>query len=185
MPKTTVHLIRHGQSQFNAAFDSVLRVDPMIFDPHLTDLGRAQAAALARDPRWRRVERVVVSPLTRAIQTAMHIFDGHAAPWHVEALHRERTEHSGDVGRSPALLKRDFPHLDFDHLDDPWWHHDPGAPDTIAIESQAQLDARVASFAAWLAARPEREIAVVGHGAFLHRLTGQPFKNCEIVTREF
>jgi broad specificity phosphatase PhoE len=192
MPTTTVHLIRHGQSEFNAAFDSVKRVDPMIFDPRLTELGRAQARSIADPQRWSRVEVVFASPLTRAIETAELVFAGHGAPLRIEALHRERTEHSGDVGRRPAALKADFPHLDFDHLDDPWWHHDPARPDAIAIESEETLAARVAAFAEWLRARAEREIAVVGHGTFLNRLTGHVhngpghmFRNCEVVTIDF
>lgn len=184
MPKT-VHLIRHGQSEFNAAFDSIARVDPMIFDPHLTELGRTQAQALADPVRWARVELVVVSPLTRAIQTARHAFAGHAARWHVEALHREKCEHSGDIGRPTAALKADFPDLAFDHLDDPWWHHDPARPTAIVQEPEPLLQGRVAAFRQWLAARPENEIAVVGHGTFLNRLTGVAFKNCEVATRAF
>ncbi|MBI1244860.1 MAG: histidine phosphatase family protein [Alphaproteobacteria bacterium] len=185
MPTTTVHLIRHGQSEFNAAFDSIKRIDPMIFDPRLTELGRAQAAALADPARWARVELVVASPFTRAIETAQLAFAGHGAPMRIEALHRERAEHSGDIGRAPAALKADFPHLEFDHLDDPWWHHDPARPDAITIESEEILSARVAHFADWLRARPEREMAVVGHGTFLRFLTGRPFANCEVVTLDF
>jgi len=185
MPTTIVHLIRHGQSEFNAAFDSIKRVDPMIFDPRLTALGRSQAGALADPSRWKRVEAVFASPLTRAIETAQLAFAGHGAPLRIEALHRERAEHSGDIGRSPVHLKADFPHLDFDHLDDPWWHHDPARPEAITIESETILIGRVEAFRGWLAARPEREIAVVGHGTFLRHLTGQPFQNCEVVTREF
>lgn len=182
---TTVHLIRHGQSQFNAAFDSIKRVDPMIFDPRLTELGRAQAAKLADPARWSNVELVVASPLTRAIETAELAFAGHGAPLRIEALHRERAEHSGDIGRRTPELKADFPHLEFDHLDDRWWHHDPARPEAIAVETEEQLLARVAAFREWLAARREREIAVVGHGTFLNRLTGRHFQNCEVVTLEF
>jgi broad specificity phosphatase PhoE len=185
MPKTTVHLIRHGQSEFNAAFDSIVRRDPMIFDPNLTELGRAQASALASDARWPGIELIVVSPLTRAIQTAQHVFKGHQAPWHVEPMHREKCEHSGDVGRAPRLLAADFPHLAFHHLDDPWWHHDPQRPDAIAVEPEPFLQARVSAFGRWLAGRAETKIAVVGHGTFLNRLTGIAFKNCDVVTREF
>jgi broad specificity phosphatase PhoE len=185
MIRATVHLIRHGQSEFNAAYAQTPGVDPMIFDPRLTELGRAQAAALADPARWRGVEAVFASPLTRAIETAQLAFAGHGAPLRIEALHRERAEHSGDLGRSPQLLKAEFPHLDFDDLDDPWWHHDPRRPDAIAVESEAMLMDRVAAFREWLAARREREIAVVGHGTFLYRLTGRQFANCEVVTVEF
>ena len=36
-----IYFIRHGQSEFNAAFNG--KIDPMIFDPALTKLGLEQA----------------------------------------------------------------------------------------------------------------------------------------------
>ena len=59
-----------------------------------------------------------------------------------------------------------------------------GRPHEIAIESEETLGARVADFRAWLADRPERNIAVVGHGTFLNRLTGHSFANCEVLDRD-
>lgn len=182
MKSRTVHLIRHGQSVFNAAFDAVTRIDPMVFDAPLSPTGREQAAALRAEVHGLGVEIVVTSPLTRAIETTLGAFGPDHAPVRVEPLHRERLEHSGDVGRSPVELARDFPGLAFDHLDDPWWHTDGSHPRAIVIESEPVLLARVEGFRAWLAARPERVIAVVGHGTFLHRLTGHHFRNCERLT---
>ena len=76
MKSKTVLCIRHGESTFNAAW-RVNPVDPLHFDAPLTDLGRRQVAqarsALARYP----VEIVLTSPLTRALQTAHGLFDGH------------------------------------------------------------------------------------------------------------
>jgi broad specificity phosphatase PhoE len=176
-----VRFVRHGQSEFNAAFERSRPVDPMIFDPRLTALGRAQAAALAIPAHWAGVELVVTSPLTRAIETALLAFAGTRAPILVHDLHRERLEHSGDVGRARAALAAEFTGLDFGALPEIWWHHEPGAPGSIAVESEAALRARVAAFRAWLAGRPERDIAVVGHGTFLNRLTGHVFANCEVL----
>ena len=185
MTARTVHLIRHGQSLFNAAFDPATRLDPMLFDAPLTALGRRQAAALAGEARGLGAELVVTSPLTRAIETALAVFGPDHAPVRVEALHRERVEHSCDVGRSPAELAREFPAFAFDHLEDPWWHSDGSHPQAIVVEPEAVLLARVERFRAWLGARPERVIAVVGHGTFLQRLTGRHLKNCERMTLEF
>ena len=182
MTAKTVHLIRHGQSIFNAAFDAVTRIDPMVFDAPLTPTGREQAAALRAEAHGLGVEIVVTSPLTRAIETTLAAFGPDHAPIRVEALHRERLEHSGDVGRSPLELARDFPLLAFDHLDDQWWHTDFSHPRAIVVEPEPTLLARVERFRAWLVARPERVIAVVGHGTFLHRLTGCHFRNCERLT---
>ena len=177
----TVRFVRHGQSEFNAAFERMRPKDPMIFDPRLTELGRAQAAALADPARWAGVELIVTSPLTRAIQTAQFAFAGVNAPIRVEALHRERLEHSGDIGRARSVLADEFPTLDFGAVPEIWWKHDPARPEAMAVESETELAARVAAFRDWLAARPERDIAVVGHGTFLNRLTGHVFANCEVL----
>jgi len=184
MPTKTIHLIRHGQSLFNAAFDQVARTDPMLFDAPLSPTGREQAAARRAEAHGLGVEIIVTSPLTRAIETALAVFGADHAPIHVEALHCERLEHSCDVGRSPRELAEAFPGLAFHHLDDPWWHSDGSHARAIVVEPEPILLGRVERFRAWLGARPERIVAVVGHGTFLHRLTGHHFRNCERRTIE-
>jgi broad specificity phosphatase PhoE len=74
--KTRIVCIRHGQSTFNAAHRHG-GGDPGLLDARLTELGHAQARA-ARD-RLRSVpfDLVVVSPLTRAIETAAILFGDH------------------------------------------------------------------------------------------------------------
>jgi broad specificity phosphatase PhoE len=173
-----VHLIRHGESEFNAAF-ALKRVDPMIFDAPLTPRGHEQAALLRPEVTALGVETVIISPLTRAIQTALGAFGGCSAKLVIEALHRERVEHSGDLGRSPRVLATEFPNLAFDHLDDPWWHCEAHQPQVIVIEPEDSVLSRVQRFREFLARRPERRIAVVGHGTFLRHLTGFSFANCE------
>ncbi|MCB8818981.1 histidine phosphatase family protein [Microvirga rosea] len=185
MPKV-VHCIRHGQSTFNAHFAET-GCDPMHPDARLTELGLTQATERALELRQHPYELVVTSPLTRAIQTTLCLFGEHPAapPILVECLHREFLESSCDVGRMPALLSQDFPHLTFDHLDEVWWHND-GEPDErgFVVEPATTLTARVQQFRDWLAARPEQLIAVVGHGTFFYHLTGQQLRNCEVATLE-
>jgi broad specificity phosphatase PhoE len=182
MSTKTIHLIRHGQSLFNASFDTATRIDPMLYDAPLSPAGRAQATSLRAEAHGLGAELILTSPLTRAIQTTLAAFGPDHAPIRVEALHHERVEHSCDVGRSPADLARAFPGLAFEHLDDPWWHSDRSHPFAIVLEPEAVLLARVETFRAWLNRRPERVIAVIGHGTFLNRLTGRVFRNCERVT---
>ena len=62
-------LLRHGQSEFNLHF-SATRRDPGIIDPHLTELGRTQAQDAAQALMGQGIERIIVSPYTRALQTA-------------------------------------------------------------------------------------------------------------------
>jgi glucosyl-3-phosphoglycerate phosphatase len=182
----TVHCIRHGQSTFNAYFAET-GLDPLHPDAPLTALGRQQVAERAVELRRHPYELVVTSPLTRAIQTTLGLFGDHPASpaIHVECLHREHLESSCDVGRTPTLLAQDFPHLSFGHLSEVWWHNE-GEPDErgFVAEPAAILAERVRGFRDWLAARPERLIAVVGHGTFFHHLTGQQLRNCEVAVLE-
>ena len=139
-----VYLIRHGQSEFNAVF-SDSREDPMIFDAPLTDKGRRQAEetrALVADLG---IKQVITSPLTRAIQTALCIFDN-IAPITVTDKHRELLLHSCDAGRPPSDLQRDFPMLSFDHLSDRWWHHDPLNGSGISVEPEDIFRQRIVEF---------------------------------------
>ena len=182
MTERTILLIRHGQSTFNAAYEES-GVDPLFFDAPLTPRGHAQVAAARAELRAHRIDVVLASPLTRALQTATGLFEDHPLrpPILVEALHRERLESSCDQGRAPAALRRDFPNVDFDHLADTWWH-DEGVPDPrgFTVEPLDVMLARMADFAAALRDRPERAIAVVGHATFFHHLTGRWMRNCEV-----
>jgi broad specificity phosphatase PhoE len=175
-----VDLIRHGQSTFNAAYAET-GSDPLHYDARLTALGHAQVAAVRATLRATDYELVVTSPFSRAIETTLGMFGTSAAPVLVEALHRERLESSCDIGRPAAALARDFPSLAFDHLDDPWWHDGPDK-DSLghAIEPGHVFAGRLADFRAWLAARPERRIAVVGHGTFFLHLAGVALANCAV-----
>src|SRR5579863_3163145 len=65
-------LLRHGQSYFNLYFTAT-RVDPGIEDPELTPLGHTQAAAAAKQLADTPLTRIIVSPYTRALQTAQPI----------------------------------------------------------------------------------------------------------------
>ncbi len=173
-----VYLIRHGQSEFNAAFNES-RIDPMIFDAPLTDKGRTQAVAARELVADLGIKQVITSPLTRAIQTALCIFDN-IAPITVVDNHRELLLHSCDVGRPPSELKRDFPMLSFDHLADHWWHHDPQNHNNISVEPEAVFQRRIAEFETGLSQIEERPLAIVGHGNAFNAMIGRMLDNCEI-----
>ena len=164
------------------ADEDVLRRDPALRDAPLTALGHAQAAALAGEvSQLPDIELVVVSPLSRAVQTTRTVFAQHRAPRLIQPLHREMQESYCDIGRSSDALAVDFPEFDFAHLDDPWWHDGPTDGATYPREPLSAFEARVTAFADWLSARPEACIAVVGHGTFLGRLTGTTFANAQRV----
>lgn len=175
-----IYLIRHGQSTFNVHFESS-GIDPLHFDARLSNLGVKQVATARPAAAGLQVDLVVVSPLTRALETAVGLFGGEPAPMIVSSLHRERLGNSCDVGRAPAELLAEFPALAFDHLEDIWWHDGEKDERGVAVEPEPLFLDRVEAFSRWVESRPEPTVAVVGHGTFFHRLTGRHFENCEIL----
>ncbi len=171
-------LVRHGQSEFNAAF-TLTRVDPGIPDPELTPVGRAQAEEAAGRLASAGLRRIVASPYTRAIQTAMVIAGRLGLPISIDARVRERAAFHCDIGTPAAELARRFPDLDFGGLGDPWWH------DHLALgraETEEELATRAASFRADMAALADwRDVAVVTHWGFVRALTGRQAQNAEII----
>ncbi len=178
----TVHLIRHGQSTYNAACAVSPWSPPLIYDAPLSPRGVGEVAALRGKVAGLGVEAVVTSPLTRAVQTALGAFGDSGVPILVNALARECLEASGDVGRPPGVLAAEFPMLRFDHLDDPWWHTAGGDPLAVCLEPEATLRARIDAFLAWLPTQPFRTLAVIGHGTFFNHLTGIRLDNCGMTT---
>lgn len=177
---THTFLIRHGQSTFNELFE-VTGVDPLHYDARLTPKGRDQVEAARNATQRLGVDLVIVSPLTRAIETCLGLFDPAQTRIIVSSLHRERLGNSCDIGRHPNALSIDFPMLDFSHLSECWWHNGPKDKRCVSVEPEVLLSSRVAEFATWPGGRPEQRVAVVGHGTFFHRLTGRHFANCEIM----
>ena len=182
MTRKTVLCIRHGESTFNAAW-RVNPVDPLHFDAPLSELGRGQVSQARLTLERYPVDVVLTSPLTRALQTAHGLFEGHPnlPPIQVVPLLRERVENSCDIGRAPAALAAEFPSIDLSQLDDAWWYKE-GQPDArgICVEPIPVVQARAAQFKVDLLARTERVLALVGHGTFFYYLTGKVMVNCEV-----
>ena len=166
-------LLRHGESYFNLHF-SATRVDPGIEDPELTPLGHEQARAAAGRLAGHRLTRMIISPYTRALQTAQPILETHKL--RVDIMHevRERTAFVCDVGSHPDLLTEKFPQHDFKHLPARWWHD--------RRETTEETIDRANAFRARMAARDDgATTVVVSHWAFILALTGISVGNGEIL----
>lgn len=151
-------------------------------------LGETVASLLQGEHCLQELELVVVSPLTRAIQTAeLALFP------HVEAsipvmalpLAAERLYLVSDIGRPPEELKKkhgdkiDFQTGFSDSTTDPWWYHPPSSSSSKEEEEWRPVGQGQAYFCAgepleafqqrmldlchWLKDRPESTIALVGH----------------------
>ncbi len=168
-----VLLVRHAQSEWNLRFGPT-RIDPGIADPDLTALGVRQAEGMVEPLRRHGVRRLLSSPYRRALQTACIVAEALDLPIAVEPLVRERCAYSCDEGSVPALLARDWPHLDFSGLDETWWGG--------MTESHDSLAQRCDAFRAKAAALADRhEVAVISHWGFIRCLTGQEVDNSAIV----
>lgn len=166
-------LLRHGQSYFNLHFGRT-RVDPGIEDPELTPLGLAQAAAAAESLADAPLTRIIVSPYTRALQTAQPFLARRDAP--VEVMHevRERAAFVCDVGRAPERLAERFPQHEFAHLPRQWWHS--------GVEPEAETLARADAFRARIAARADSATTLlISHWAFILALSGLSAANGEVL----
>jgi len=75
----TFYLVRHGESEYNAARRFAGRTDTP-----LTDLGRQQAVAVAEALAHVRFDRIVSSPLSRCRDTALVIARRHQLPVDLE-----------------------------------------------------------------------------------------------------
>ncbi len=162
-------LLRHGQSEFNLHFGATRR-DPGIVDPRLTELGHTQAHEAAQQLEGQGIERIIVSPYTRALQTAHPVAAALSLPLTVDPIVRERYAFACDIGSPRPALQRDWPDHDFGLIEDVWWPAEEEPEDSIVD--------RAARFRAGLAHRHDwSRTLVVSHWGFILTLTGQSVAN--------
>jgi broad specificity phosphatase PhoE len=169
-----VLLIRHGEGVHNRDEDHD------IVDPRLTALGRRQSRALRSHPAVRRFkpELIIVSPLSRAIETAALAFGKTQSPCEflLTERHSERVIAPCDTGsRKSKLLKR-FPFIKswqgFRELKEVW---------TKSKDMDRKWRCRRApAFRKWVDSLPEQRVVIVGHGAFFEALCGRYLHNCGV-----
>ena len=164
-------LMRHGQSEFNLLFSANKR-DPGIPDPRLTPEGHAQAEAAAASLASAGIKRIIVSPYTRALQTAAPIAAALGVPVLINPNVRERYHFSCDIGTPRTTLAEAWPHHDFDHIDEVWWPADTETGESVQARA-AHFHAEMLATGAW------HETLVVSHWAFILTLTGQSLTNGE------
>lgn len=165
--------LRHGQSEFNLLFSQTRR-DPGIVDPKLTPLGHQQAEAAAERLAGRDIRRIVVSPYTRALQTALPVASRLGLPLTVTPTVRERYAFACDVGTPAGELRLSFPGVAFPAMDEIWW--------PAQEEPAEQVVARAALFRDEMAALDDwAHTLVVSHWGFILAFTGTSVANGEII----
>lgn len=199
--------IRHGTTEMNEALSRHPWGSKNFKDANLWDtrLSKAGQYGSKNTIRWlsanqfqalSKVEVLVSSPLTRALQTSELMLTGFwdpPIPWVLQPLARERLFLTSDVGRTKQSLQADFSTLwDFNLVPEgPWWfvkddlngtYSEWRPPGTYFCEGEPEdvFKARMVEFKSWLLARPEHSIAVVSHWGVIKALTGFSLENCEI-----
>ncbi|KAL7472923.1 hypothetical protein ACHAXS_013305 [Conticribra weissflogii] len=184
-----VHFQRHGQGYHNLIcdmwreagkpidFDSsdpnlnpVVR--PEFLDPPLTALGIQQCSSQRKLCSTLSPELVIVSPMLRCIQTAKLSFRDHVGrvPWiSHEGCREELGLLVGNKRRSISDIWSDYPEIDFspiEHDEDVLWDQYGDRRETLLEKSE-----RIYKFLSeYVRGRPEKEVAIVCHSAYLFTL---------------
>ena len=162
-------LLRHGQSEFNVHIAATRR-DPGIADPRLTEHGHVQAERAAKALKHERIARIVVSPYSRALQTADPVARLLDVPIVVHPVVRERYGYACDIGTPRSELMQRWPDHDFSHIEEVWWPSDDEPADSVI--------ARASAFRTEMAARSDwSDTLVVSHWGFILCMTGQNAAN--------
>jgi broad specificity phosphatase PhoE len=162
-------LLRHGQSEFNLHFTATRR-DPGIKDPKLTELGHRQAEEAAETLAAEDIRRIIASPYTRALQTAVPVARRLGLPVTVTPTVRERYAFSCDIGSPVAELALSWPDLDLRHVEEVWWPAEEEPADQV-LGRAALFRAEIAALQDWA------HTLVVSHWGFILAMTGQSLMN--------
>jgi len=163
----SLYLIRHGHSLHNELFHKIgvqaFRI-PLTIDSPLTQEGHLQSIELGQSWQSKKdIELVLVSPLTRTLETCMNIFGDTEIPIISQEFLREYPigEDTCNKRSSLTLLKNKFPKIDFklDIDQDTLWRED-------YKENMIELEQRLDKMITYLQKRPEKNIAIVGHSSF-------------------
>jgi glucosyl-3-phosphoglycerate phosphatase len=166
-------LLRHGESEFNVVYKKT-RIDPGIRDPKLTDLGHRQVSEAVGYLKDRIIKRILTSPYTRAIQTASIVAEAIGVAVEVDPRIGERAAFICDLGTPGADLRRAWPGLDLDHLEETWW--------PTPVESESALDERCLNFREKHSSSGNwQQTLVVSHWGFIRGLTGHTVGNAQLV----
>lgn len=147
-------------------------VRPEFLDPPLTNLGMQQCRSQRELCASLSPELVIVSPMLRCIQTAKLSFRDHVTtvPWvSHEGCREELGLLVGNKRRPIVEIREDYPEIDFSaivHDADVLWDGYGDRRETLLEKSE-----RIYEFLTeYVRGRPEGEIAIVCHSAYLFTL---------------
>tara|TARA_B100001093_G_C26434907_1_gene845586 strand:+ start:74 stop:745 length:672 start_codon:yes stop_codon:yes gene_type:complete len=159
-------LIRHGEAEHNVRFKYIGKeAYNEKQDTRLTMLGKNQADNLGI--KWEnknKIDLVIVSPLSRALETATRIFKDMDIPMICLDSLTEYPQHSElcNKKRNKSELQKEYPLIDFLRIT-----HETVKWNPKKKESIKELNDRVNFIKKWIFWRKEKNIAIVAHSSFL------------------
>ncbi len=161
-------MVRHGQTEFNAGS----RMQGQL-DTELSDLGRAQAVAVAEVLGKRHPLLIVSSDLRRAYETAVVLGERTGSPLVVDE--RLRETHLGNwQGMTHGEVDAAAPGARVEWRNDATWApHGGESRVDVARRSLPVVAELVESQSDWGADEPDRPVVLVAHGGLIAALTAK------------
>ena len=187
-----IYLIRHAESTYNRwAFKRIYNPclwfnnDPMIYDAPLSDNGSSQALELhsSISELSKKVDLIICSPLTRAIDTMKIAFPNISCPVIITPLVRERGDKTCDIGKPLSVLREKYPNYNFIHFNNEyWWTCNQNSPFELVKETSEHLKKRQLDFIKFLNTTSEKVVVIFTHGKFIKSLLKKKMqiKNCGV-----
>ena len=171
-----VFLIRHGEALHNINFklygkDAFFQKENL--DAPLTNTGISQAKTLGNTWLYKNnIDLIVVSPLTRTLQTATNIFPENNIPMIALDSIKEypQGKHTPNIRKNKNELKLLWKNIDFDLIE---------KNDSFIgkEETEEQLNKRVEDFKNYIRSI-NKNIAIVSHSSFINCFFGKELE-CE------
>tara|TARA_Y100000389_G_scaffold123855_1_gene121190 strand:- start:34 stop:603 length:570 start_codon:yes stop_codon:yes gene_type:complete len=161
----TLYCIRHGTSEHNVRYKQVGNIafnEKM--DTKLVDNGVAESINLGNT--WNKrdnIDLVIVSPLSRTLETCSNIFKGTTTNIIVLDDLIEYPQHSEICNKreNKSVIQELYPRFDFSQLPETReWN-------SCETESHKELKERCDTIKKWILNRPEKNICIVAHCSFL------------------
>ena len=171
--KKNIFLIRHGLATHNIdkkQRGEIAYIDPIHRDSILIEEGIKQAEELNSELLLMDFDLVLVSPLTRAIQTCLAANKNINKPIISLEYLREFpcSVHTPNNRKSRTFLQQKYEKIDFSDFlsdEDIFWNDKKE-------ETLEELDLRIEKFKDWLKNRKEENIIIFGHASFISRFLG-------------
>ena len=166
-----VYCIRHGQATHNIDFKirgEIAYIDPIHKDSKLTSEGIKEAEILNKHLLKIKSDIILVSPLTRTIQTCL--LSTNKIDKKILSLEEVREFpcgiHTPNNRKTKNELIKLYPEIDFSEIienEDIYWNHN-------REENYQELDNRINKFKVWIKKRPENNFLLFSHASFISRL---------------